>query len=164
VTLTFSEDLDPAKSSFKLVTGAQTIGTGGVVSGGDVRMMTLDGLVLTPGAYTIRWTSAATDGHIERGTFSFSVAEPVATPLASATAAPPTASPTGQATPSASPASVQSPAATAPPAVSPDASGATGSGGDPASSTTGDVLIPIVAALVAVGGVGAFVLRRSRGV
>jgi methionine-rich copper-binding protein CopC len=138
ITLTFSEGLDAGKSSFKLVGGGATIGTGKADADG-ATVMTLDGLALAPGAYEIQWTSAATDGHIDRGALTFTVSQP----------APATAGPVP------APVSPSAPATGATPSPS-------GEGGIPAASST-DVLIPIVIALVAVAGVGAYVLRRSRG-
>ena len=75
ITLTFTEDLDPSKSSFKLLApDGSTVGTGGATA---IRTMSLDNLELAPGAYQIKWTSAsAADGDIERGELAFTVAQP----------------------------------------------------------------------------------------
>jgi len=96
VTLSFSEDMDRATSSFSLVApDGSTVGTGGPAKDGD-STMTLGGLDLAAGTYTVKWTSAAQDGHIERGTFTFTVAEATAAPatpgptVASVVAAPAT--------------------------------------------------------------------------
>ena len=79
ITLTFDEGV-VGKSSFKLIgPGGDTIGTGGPAKDGDVTM-TLDGLALAPGAYTIEWTSVADDGDVERGTLTFTVNEPTPAP------------------------------------------------------------------------------------
>ena len=117
-------------------------------------MIALDGLSLGPGAYTIAWTAAAEDGHIERGKLGFTVLEPTAppatpTPLPSAT---PSAVPSVSPTPT--PAPTGTPVATEAPSPGPDT-------GAPVAST-GDVLLPIVAGLVLVGVVGFLVLRRGR--
>jgi hypothetical protein len=130
VALTFSEDLDPAKSSFKLLgPDGSTIGTGAATA---TRLMTLDGLSLAPGAYLVEWTSAsAADGDIDRGKITFTVAT-----------APASASPTRNDVISPEPSTTPAPAS---------------------SSSGGDVLLPIVVALLVVAGIGAFVLRRSRG-
>lgn len=156
ITLTFTEDLQAKKSSFKLLgPDGGTIGTGEATG---VREMTLDGLELAPGAYLIKWTSAsAADGDIARGELTFTVAEaaPTASPTTTPTVNPTendfiTPSPSDSAQPSASAAPVTpSPAPSAAPA-------------DQASSSTGDVLLPIVIGLLLVGGVAVFVLRRSR--
>ena len=146
ITLTFSEGV-VGKSSFKLLGPAgDTIATGGPAAAGD-DTMTLDGLTLSPGAYTIEWTSVAEDGDIERGTLTFTVSEPTPPP-ATATPAPSQAS----AAPAVSPAPAPSPT----PAPSPSADTTA------ASSSGTDVILPIVAALVLVGGIGAYVLRRNR--
>ncbi len=140
ITLTFSEDLDASKSSFKLLGTAGTVGTGKVA--GTATAMSLDGLALGPGDYTIEWTSMALDGDLLRGTLTFTVA--ASTPSgAPSTAAPSTA-------PSAPPA-----ASPATPSPSPSADGSI-------QAASGDATLPIIAALVIVGAVGLFVLRRSR--
>ena len=66
VTLVFSEGLDASRSSFRLNKDGANIGVGTVAANGDTEM-TLTGLALEPGDYLIRWTSAADDGHLERG-------------------------------------------------------------------------------------------------
>jgi len=144
VTLRFSEDLDPGKSSFRLIGPSGTIGTGKVA--GDPTGMTLDGLTLLPGDYEIQWTSAALDGDILRGTLTFTVAEPTPAP------ATPTPSPSLPDEPTAVPSAAPSVAPTPVPSAAP---------ADPASSSS-DVLLPIIVALVAVAAIGAYVLRRSR--
>jgi methionine-rich copper-binding protein CopC len=144
VSLTFTEGLTAAKSSLVLEGPDGEVGTARPEADGASEIR-LDGLTLAPGAYTIRWTAAADDGHIERGTTTFTIAEPTAPP-ATAGAAP-------SATPSASP---PAPSAGAAPTPAPSA-GPT----DPAASG-GDVLLPIVAALALVGVIGFLVLRRSR--
>ena len=96
ITLTFTEGLDQGKSSFKLSGPDGAAGTGNAAEDGS-KVMTLDGLDLGPGAYAIKWTAASTDGHVSRGTLSFTVSEPTPAP---ATASPaPTAAPTDSATP-----------------------------------------------------------------
>ncbi len=152
ITLTFTETLDPAKSSFK-VSGADgaAIGTGAVTG---AKVMTLDGLTLGPGAYLVKWTSAsAEDGDIARGELTFSVAA----------AASPSVTPTQSDVPSSEATSAAPPPSTAPtpvasvaPTPAPSAAPAS-----PASST-GDVLLPIIVGLLIVAGVGAYVLRRNR--
>jgi copper resistance protein C len=144
ITLTFSEAMDPAKSSFRLVGPAGEVGTGMVAD--DPTRMTLDGLDLTPGGYEIQWTSAALDGDIVRGTLTFTVSEPAPAPPT------PTPGPSEAAAPSAG----SSIAPTAAPTPAPSAAPT-----DPASSS-GDVVLPIVAALALVAVVGLAVLRRGR--
>ncbi len=102
--------------------------------------------------YEARWTAATADGHVERGTWSFTVAGGITPPGTSApteTAAPaspsgaPTTAPTGAATP-------------APTAATPSASPA------PTESTAagGDVILPIVAGLAIVLIAAALLLSR----
>jgi hypothetical protein len=163
IRLTFTERLDASKSSFRLLLGDDNLGVGEVTG---PRAMTLDGLTLGPGEYLIKWTSASTDdGDIERGQLTFTVAEAPASvePTASAsTSHEPSTEPSASAAPSTAP----SPAPTAAPPVTPSPVPPTPAPSaaptEPASSTS-DVLLPIVVGLLLVGGVGAFVLRRSRG-
>jgi hypothetical protein len=103
VSATFDDDLDAAKSSLVVIgPDGSTVGQGSV-SADDPRTLvaTLTGAGV--GAYEVRWTAAASDGDVERGTYTFTVSTvaPSPTSVASATASPgPTASP-------ASPASTQ---------------------------------------------------------
>jgi methionine-rich copper-binding protein CopC len=112
---------------------------------------------LDPGDYEVRWTGIALDGHVDRGTFEFTVAPapltpeptpgptptPEPTPAASATAAPATSTP-ATAGPSEAPS----------PSPSPDGGTATG---------TADVLLPIIVALVVTGAGAVYLLtRRNR--
>lgn len=156
VTLTFSEDLDPSKSLFKLLgPDGSTIGSGSVTG---ARVMTLGDLSLAPGSYLIEWTSAsAQDGDIARGKLSFTV-------LAAASSAAPSAAPSTSASPGASASPSAAPSA-APATPTPQATPAPVASADtqPAASSGTDVLLPIVAGLIVVAGVGFFVLRRSRG-
>lgn len=161
ITLTFSESLSASESSFKLIGPTGTVGTGRV--GSDDNVMTLSGLVLDgrplgSGAYEIRWAAKGTDGHLERGKLTFTITEPTPEPTAqpsaeaTAPAAEPTDAPTA-ATPTAAPAATGPAAATA----------QTGDGTTPAATSSTDVLVPIIVALIVVIGLGALVLRRSRG-
>jgi hypothetical protein len=162
ITLTFSDGLDQGKSSFKLSGPDGTVGTGKpALQGG--KAMTLDGLALAPGAYTIAWTAAADDGHVERGKLSFSVSEPTPAPR---TPSPTPASTEAPAPTATSAAPTEAPVSLAPassaPAVSPAASPADGRDAAPASASGTDVLVPIVVGLVLVAGLGGFLLSRSR--
>lgn len=152
ITLTFSETLGATKASFKLIGPSGIVGTGKV--GADPAGMVLDGLALDPGSYEIQWTSASTDGHLLRGTLTFTVAQPTA-----ASSTPPPAlsqQPSGAPTAAASPSTPATSSAASPaPAASPDPAA-------PASSSGADVVLPIIVALAAVAGIGVLVLRRSR--
>jgi methionine-rich copper-binding protein CopC len=158
VTVSFSEAIDPARSRFRLVGPDGSVGAGRVVD--DPAVLVLDGLDLGPGAYEIQWTVASKDGHIERGRLRFTVSAPTpALPTASGPTATPAASPpTG-------PGATAGPATSAPSTSSPSAgaSPAPSAGqADPAATSAGDVLLPLVVAVAVVAGVGALVLRRSR--
>jgi methionine-rich copper-binding protein CopC len=136
--------------------GADLLGPGGAavasaaVDGPGARMSFELDVALAPGEYEVRWTGVALDGHVDRGTFGFTVApaaptptptpEPTPTPAASASAAGETPSP-----------------ATAEPSVSPSPS--PGGGVD----ATGDMLLPIiVVVLVAAAGAAYLLTRRNR--
>lgn len=149
ITLTFSEGV-VGKSAFNLILNGQTIGTGKAANDGDTTM-TLGGLSLEPGAYTIQWTSVADDGDLLRGTIKFTVLQGSA-PSAPAS---PTVAPSAGASDAASSTPAPTVAAVSP---SPQASADTA----PASSSGNDVLLPIVIGLLIVAGVGAILLQRSR--
>jgi methionine-rich copper-binding protein CopC len=148
---TFVENVDPSKSSYTVVDASgKVIVSGGVVDPANTKRMTLALPVLTPGAYTIRWTTlSADDNEIARGTTTFTVVSPTPPPP-SATPEPSTA-----ASPAAS-------ASAAPPSVAPTASPSP-SGGTGTPTSTTDVLIPILAVLVLLVLLGLWLLRgRSR--
>ena len=154
IVITFSEDLE-AESSADLRDGAGRVAATAGIDGATISL-TPDA-PLAEGEYEVRWTAAAGDGHIERGSFRFTVLaaatpEPTAspTPTPEATASPTaeaTATATPDGTPSAIPASSDGPV----PSAAPDGS---------ATSSGTDVLLPIVAAVVIVGALAAFLLRR----
>lgn len=162
VELTFSEGLDAAKSSFRLIGPDGDVGNGAASRDGSTSMV-LEDLVLAPGKYRIKWTAAAEDGHIERGSLGFTVSTPTpepATPSPIPTSAPSTGA---AATPTAAPtiATPSTPVPTPTPVTdTPAATLATVEG--PANVAGTDVLVPIVAGLVLVALAGGFVLRRSR--
>jgi methionine-rich copper-binding protein CopC len=163
VTLTFNEGLDAGKSSFRLIGPDGDIGTGTAARDGATRMV-LAGLVLAPGEYRVKWTAAADDGHVERGSLGFSVSAPTPVPSTPSPSPAPSPTPATTTTPSAEPAT-DPPATRAPTAIPVSDSAAASPAstpGAPAAASGTDVLIPIVAGLVLVGLVGGFVLRRSR--
>jgi hypothetical protein len=104
---------------------------------------------LAPGDYEVKWVSVADDGDLLRGTLTFTVA-----------AAPPTAEPTQTPAATASEAPTTAPTAT-PSEPTPSPSSFLGENG--ADTGSGDVVLPIVVALVVIG-VGAVYLlgRRNR--
>jgi methionine-rich copper-binding protein CopC len=108
--------------------------------------------VLASGLYEVRWTSIAEDGDVARGTFGFTVAPAPPTPEPTAEPTPP---PAASATPAAS-----SPPATAAPSEAPSPSPTADGGG---TAGTGDMLLPIIVALLVVGAGAAYLLtRRNR--
>ena len=147
IVATFTETLDPSKSSIVVVTAAGAeVASGGVV-GADLKTMTLALPTLEPGAYQVRWTStSAEDGDLDRGTTGFTYAPA------------PTPSPTATPAPSATPVPTQ--AATPSPSAAPVASPSPSANGQPASTSTADLIIPIIAAVVVIGGLGYWLLRR----
>jgi methionine-rich copper-binding protein CopC len=163
IELVFTEGVVQAKSSIRLVGPDGEVGTARPARDG-AKAMRLEGLSLGPGAYTVKWTAGAADGHVERGTIAFTVlAAPSIEPSAAPSApAPPTDAPATEAPASEAPATASPVPATA---VPPSGSPSTPAPADPqpAAASGTDILLPIVAALVLVGGIGVFVLRRSRG-
>jgi methionine-rich copper-binding protein CopC len=147
IVLSFTEALNPSKSSITLVDGAgKTVAQGGAVDKSDPKTMRLAlTTTLAPGPYEIRWTSvSAEDGDIARGTPKFTVAAPSPTPSEPSVA------------PSASPSIV--PSTSPPPSVAPSPSPAPTT---PAASS-GDVLIPMVGLIVVLAALGGWLLSRSR--
>lgn len=145
IVMTFTEDLG-SESTAKLVDGAGDVSSTTKIAGATLTLT--PGAALPEGSYQVRWTSAADDGHVERGTIRFTIVA-AATPEPTATPAPPaSASPTPIATPSAS----AQPSSAASPAAGSDASGTSGSGGD--------VILPIIVGALLVGALAAFLLRR----
>lgn len=155
ILMTFTEAVDPAKSSIKLVDASgAVIADGSTVSSGNPKLMRLAiSTVLAPATYTVRWTTAsAVDGDLDHGTTTFTVAaaasvEPSAStaPAASSSAAASVAPPSDA--PSVVPSVAPSP--TTPPTT-------------PATSTN-DAVIPIIVALIVLVALGAWLLRsRAR--
>ena len=146
----YSEAMKPDGSSLvvKDASGTQ-VAKGGVDPASDQRMVATPASPLGNGTYTVESTTLAEDGDIAHATWTFTVAvaaTPSAVPSAAATAA-------SSAAPTAAPAT---PVATVAPAPSPSGDGSTtGSGGD--------VILPIIVALVALGAGAAYLLtRRNR--
>jgi methionine-rich copper-binding protein CopC len=151
IVATFTEPLDPSKSSIVVLNGSGAqVASGGQVDAADTKKMTLALPPLEAGTYQVRWTTAsALDGDLDRGTTGFAYA-PAPSPSASPSAA-------SSATPAASAAATPSPSIVASVAPSPSGSG------QPAGTSTSDLLIPIVVAVILVAGLGYWLLRgRSR--
>jgi copper resistance protein C len=146
IVATFTEPLDPAGSSLKLVdSSGKVLVQGGAIDPTDKKTMRLDvsATPIAPGSYEVRWTSkSAADGDLDRGTTTFSVPPPSVT------------APGPQSSASPSDASSPSPSALA----SAEASLAPSDGtGTPTSST--DALIPIIVVLVVIAALGLWLLR-----
>jgi methionine-rich copper-binding protein CopC len=147
----YSEAMTPNGSSIlvKDATGA-TVMQGTVDAAKNTRMVAHRVAPLGAGAYTVAWTSVALDGHIERGTWTFTVA--ASAPSASTPAAPSAAASSAAASQPAGP-SAQASASNGPTAIPSAAGGTTGSG-------TSDVLLPIIVALIILGAGAAYLLSR----
>jgi methionine-rich copper-binding protein CopC len=150
IDITFTEPLDPAKSSIRLVNlSGAVVAEGGTVDATKPTVMRL--FLTTPlplGTYTVRWTSAsALDGDLDHGTTSFTAGAQGPIP---GTAAPTDASASPSIATSSVPSAVPSAAPSAPPAT-------------PAASTS-DAVIPVVVALIVLVALGLWLMRgRSRG-
>jgi methionine-rich copper-binding protein CopC len=153
VTGRYSEDLTGGSRLVIKDGSGATVGTGRVDPENDRRMIARLAPALTEGDFTVESTSiSAEDGDIERLTWTFTVA-------VAATASPsdsPSDGPGLSPSPSAAASLSPSPAPSANP--SPTASPAPGD----ATSGTGDVLLPIIAALAIVAIGAGFLLQRSR--
>ncbi|CAN5535728.1 hypothetical protein BH20CHL7_BH20CHL7_15110 [soil metagenome] len=137
IVAAFTESLrvDGSGLSLRDATGT-TVATGEVDPADPTRLIIADVPDLLPGEYEGRWTAASDDGHLERGTWTFTVVPaPTATPA-------PTVAPTA----SAAPTEASTPSASPSPSPTPAPSG---DGGE-ATAGTADVLIPIIAGLAVV--------------
>jgi len=149
----YTESMKKDGSSLELFDATGTsVAKGGLDPADDTRMVVDLDAPLVAGVYTVKWTSVATDGHVDRGEWKFTVA------------AAPTPSPTPVPTPSAAPASASataSPTPTPTPTPTPSSSAAPSpSGNGTATAGTGDVLLPIIVALILLGGGAAYLLNR----
>jgi methionine-rich copper-binding protein CopC len=159
ILMTFTEPVDPSKSSLKLVDPSGTvIADGSTVSAGNPKLMRLAiSTVLAPATYTVRWTTAsALDGDLDHGTTTFIVA------------AAPSVAPSDEpsASPSAPSASSSASASVAPPSLAPSLAASPSASSPPTTpaASTGDAVIPIIVAIIVLVGLGAWLLRnRSRG-
>jgi methionine-rich copper-binding protein CopC len=148
----YSENLVRGSRLEIVAADGATIATGGIDPDNPRRMVARPEAPLFGGTFTVESTALSVDGHVERATWTFTVAVP-ATPAPTPTAsvgASPSASPAGS--PSASP--TESPTVSPTPTASPSL-------GTPTSGT-GDVLLPIIAALALVALGAGFLLNRGR--
>jgi methionine-rich copper-binding protein CopC len=153
IVLTFTEALNVPKSHMELIGPDGKQVAAGVVDPDNEKSERNVPPELAPGAYEIRSTAvAAHDGALKREVLTFTITAPSPTPTE-----PPTPAPSASATPSPSPSASPSAVPSAAPSAAPSA------GGD-STASTGDVLLPIIAALVVVLLLGAMLVRsRSRG-
>jgi methionine-rich copper-binding protein CopC len=140
IVVVFDEALEPNSSIELLGPDGASEATGNVDPADRTRMVIEPG-DLAPGEYEVRWAAASADGHIERGTFPFTVVEPTPRPTAAPTATP-------RATPS--------------PTVSPGPTASPTPGNGTAAGGSADVLLPLLAVIVAIAALGAFLLRNRR--
>ena len=153
VTGRYSQDLrGNSRLVIKDLSGA-TLGTGGVDPENRRRMIVRPDAPLVDGMFTVESTSvSAEDGDIERVTWTFTV-------VVSSTPSP-TDSPSDGPGLSPSPSASSSPSASPPPSASPSPTASPTPTG--ATSGTGDVLLPILAALAIVAIGAGILLQRSR--
>ena len=141
ISVIFSETLK-AGSKADIIGPTGKLGTATIDRYDDTMLVFTPTAPLAPGAWSIDWTSIATDGDVLRGKIAFTVAA-VATPSPSPTAtAAPSATATAIATPS------PSPAPSPPPSQ--------------VNSTGSDVLLPVIAAILAIVVLGLVLLRSRR--
>jgi methionine-rich copper-binding protein CopC len=142
IVITFSEALQNGSRADISGPGGAKVGTATVDPGNGSRLTFTPPSPLDPGTYSITWTSVAQDRAVLRSKVPLTFT--VTAPAASASRSP---SPT-----------------VAPPTTS-LASAARSSTPGAAGSTAGEVLLPLIAALVVIAALGAVLLRsrRSRG-
>lgn len=146
--LTFDEPVTSG-STFAVLDASGATVASGAPDAADAAMMRGALPALSPGIFEIQWAAGSTDGHIVRGTFQFTVAEPTPPPATPAPTDAPTVEPTATATSTATPPDTP----TDTPTPSPG-DGATGG----AAET--DVVLPILVVVVLVGAGLAVMLRR----
>jgi methionine-rich copper-binding protein CopC len=154
ISSTFSEPLETDGSTFSVRNVAgERLAVGRIDPDDRTRLVIEPVPELGPGTYEIRWQAATADGHIERDTWSFTVAAaattPAPTPSVDASVAP-----SPGVSPSASPAVTPSLTATPSGPITPPE--------DPAGSTA-DVFLPIIAGLaIVILGAALLLSRRGR--
>jgi copper resistance protein C len=147
IVISFSQNLDPSRTSLEVrdASGA-SVARGGELGDGP-REFRLALPELAPGAYEVRWTSfSAEDGELARDSYGFTV---VAAPSPSPSPSP---SPIPSSAPSPSPTPLPVTPAPSPSAVEP--------ANETPASGDGVVILPILAASLVVGGIAVWLLRR----
>jgi copper resistance protein C len=149
----FSEELADGSEMALLDETGTTIAEGTIDPANPTRMR-IDPPELEPGDYEVQWKAFADDGHLETGTFTFTVSAPITPPPS----APPSALPTASSPVSAPPSGSALPTVSAVVAPSP-----TEAATPPANAAgTTDVLFPIIAAVVIVAILGGYLFMRRR--
>ncbi len=170
----FSEAMSGDGSGLEVLDAAgDTVATGGLDPTADTRLVATPATPLGLGVYTVRWTAVATDGHVKRGEWSFTVAAALSSSASASVAARPSATPSAVASPSATPSAtpsavVSAPASAAPmPSTAPlssapssAASPASSGGSDASGSSPSDVALPIVIGLLILAAGAAHLLSR----
>ena len=147
LVISFSQDLDPSRTSLEVRDATGTSLARGGELGNGPREFRLALPELAPGAYEVRWTSfSAEDGELARDSYTFTV---VAAP-----------SPSPSPSPSPTPSTPPSPSPTPVPATPSSSPSATPVPGDTAAAGDGVVLLPILAASLVIGAIGVWLLRR----
>jgi methionine-rich copper-binding protein CopC len=141
IVLIFSEALK-AGSKADIIGPAGTLGTATIDRYDDTRLVFTPTAPLAPGTWSIDWTSIATDGDVLRGKIPFTVDAAATLSPSPTTSAAPSASATATAMPS------RSPAPSPPPSQ--------------VNSTGTDVLLPVIAAILAIVILGLVLLRNRR--
>ena len=149
VVVTYSEDLTDDSRLGVLDENGVRISVGRVDPADSRRMVATLDQPLVAGTFTVRSTAIATDGHLERTQWTFTVAVPA---TATPTQAGQSSAPAPSARPTAAPTSSASAAPT--PAASPAPGSGTGSGTD--------VILPIIAGLAIITIGAGYLLSRGR--
>lgn len=144
IVLTFSEPLRTGSKADITGPGNSRVGTATIDPTDNTKLTLTPPAPLPPGGYNVAWISLAMDGDLLRGKLTFTV-QAAASPVPSPSQSPP---PSG--VPSASPSAV----GTVAPSASPSPA--------PAGATGADVLLPVLAAILAIAVLGAILLRSRR--
>ena len=151
IVLTFTDHLASGSKADLVDASGATIASATVDANAKTMTFTLT-TPLAPGGYEVRWVSIADDGDLLR--------QPVV-PFTVAAGASPSASSVASAQPSAS--SAATAVASAAPSVAPTVAPSPSAGGGDTSGSGGDVVIPIIVALIILGAGAAYLLtRRNR--
>lgn len=154
VSAQFSEGLKPDSTIELFGPDGESVASGGLDPDDAARLVLEVPAAAAAGTYRVEWQAVSADGHLVRDDFSFTLLTPAptesVTPEPSPTADPTATEPTATEPPSAAPTAELTDAPS--PSVAPTPA--------PAAQDGVDVLIPIVAALVALAVLGAVLLRR----